>query len=697
MKITKIELPFNYFHFILIGLILFILSLTYNYLFVFLIIYLIFLFKEYKIIKYTMIILFLSLIFSLFQPKEFNQTNFYATVVEIEESSYTNKLTLKIDNTKVYAYIKKDININIGDYGYFECSVLSYSNSIYNGSFDYNEYLYNSYISNRYYVNNYSFVKKKFVLSMLQHNIKEYFNNNLEDETLKYSLMLILGIDSFSDDENDILSTLGIMHLFCISGMHINFILLSLSVILKKFKISDNKIEVVQVVFALVLLIITNFQISVIRAFLMFVLSYIFKKLKLKYTSLDVISITAILILLFRPRYLYLVSFQLTFLVSFVIIITNDLYKGKSLLKSLCIQSLVAFATTFPIIVNINYEINILTILFTTIISIPFTYIIMPITFISAIFRVNLFNPIFYLFDSLLSSLSLIDIFVFSISKLNIFYIIIYYILIYLILKSVYTKKHLYKLTSSLIIFLFCIVNTVYLNNVTTVTFFDVSQGDSSLISLAYNKGNILIDCYNGVGNYIKTRGIDTIDYVIITHAHNDHMGDLEVIKKDFNVKGVVCSYYDQDSKKLNCDNYVKANDKIEIDNITINFIAPYQSNADINQASLVFKTIINGYTFMYTGDTTSEVEEQMLNKNIDLKSDVLKVPHHGSSTSSSIDFVNSVYPKYAIFSYGESNSYGLPDYDVINRYNMSINYHTAISGHIEFYYKKEWLVRFYK
>lgn len=235
------------------------------------------------------------------------------------------------------------------------------------------------------------------------------------------------------------------------------------------------------------------------------------------------------------------------------------------------------------------------------------------------------------------------------------------------------------------------------LNNVTTVTFFDVGQGDSSLISLAYNKGNILIDAYGGVGNYIKTKGIKTIDYVIITHAHNDHIGDLETIKKDYKIDNLVGSVYDYEAMKLGFDTYVKGGDILTLGNTTINFIAPYETNSDLNLTSLVFTININGYTFMYTGDTTIEVESQMINKNIYLKADVLKVPHHGSSTSSSVDFINEVNPTYAIFSYGVNNSYGLPNYEVINRYHMSTNYFTPIDGHIEFYYKKKWLVRFYK
>ncbi len=694
MKRTKIELPFNYFHFILLGVILFILSLKYYYVLILLAIFIYYIRKEKLVIKYLFVIISILSLFIVLEPKS-NSNDFYATIINIEESNRTNKLTLKTNGNNKIVYLSKDIKIDIGDYGYYKCKPTN-SNNSYNGSFNYKEYLYNSYIDNTYFVEEYTYIKNKFTISKIHYSIRTYFESKLEDETLKYTLLLVLGVDSFNKEESNVVSTLGIMHLFCISGMHINFILLFVSLILTKFNIENNKIEKVQIMLVTILLIITNFQLSVIRAFLMFIITYIFKKSKIKYSNIDVICITALLILLFRPRYLYLVSFQLTYLVTFILIITNDLYKNKSMLITLSIQSVVAFTTTFPIIVNMNYEINFMTIIFTTFISIPFTYVIMPLSFITAVLGINIFNPIFRIFDILLYDLSKIDILIFSIQKMNLLCVCIYYILLILIVINILKKKLSYKYITLLFCFLFCIINSTKLNNVTTVTFFDVGQGDSSLISLAYNKGNILIDCYNGVGNYIKTRGIKNIDYLIITHAHNDHMGDLEVIKEDFKVGSVVCSYYDQDSKKLNGDLYVSAGDKIQLDNIELNFIAPYKSHSDINQASLVFTVNINGYTFLYTGDTTIEVEEVLINKS-NVKADVLKVPHHGSDTSSSIEFVTAVNPKYSIFSYGKDNSYGLPNKEVMNRYTMSINYETPIDGHIEFYYKKEWNIRFYK
>lgn len=694
MKKIITELPFNFFHFILLGLILFILSLKYNFIFIILSIYLLYLMKEKKIIKYILIIILLTYVISLLETNRTNDT-FYGTVLQIEEKARTNKLTLSTDKNNIIVYLDKNIQIKVGDYGYYRCTKSS-SNSTYNGSFDYDEYLYNSYIDGAYFVNDYTYVKNTFVISKFQDIVKNYFESKLEEETLQYSLMLILGIDTLDDDTEDAISNLGIMHLFCISGMHINFILMFISILLSKLKINDNKIEVVQIICASILLLLTNFALSVVRAFLMFILTYIFKKLKLKFSNLDVISISAILILIIRPRYIYLLSFQLTYLVTFIIILTNDLYKNKSTITTLITQSVISFAVTFPIIVNMNYEINFMTFLFSSFISIPFSYIVLPFTFISAILGSNIFNPIFELFNILIIDLSKISIMIFRIEKLNIIYIFIYYLLVTLILKCIYLKKSIYKYVTLLLCFLFVIINSSYLNNDTTITFFDVGQGDSSLISLPYNKGNILIDCYNGVGDKIKTRGIKNIDYLIITHAHNDHMGDLDEIIKDFNVKTTIGSYYDQDSKKLNLDKYLKAGDKIQIYNITLNFIAPYKSNSDINHASLVFTTNINGYTFMFTGDTVEEVEKEMLTKS-NLKADVLKVPHHGSATSSCVEFVQAVYPKYAIFSYGENNNYGIPDIDVMSRYTMSINYHTPIHGTIEFHFKKEWNIILYK
>ncbi len=693
MKITKIKLPFEYFHFIVITLLLFLLTIQNIYYLIPSIIYIFFIHKNKEVLKYSLIIVMLSFSIIVLTPKTIVKDEFYGTVLQIEEKTRTNQLVIKVNNSKVIAYLDKDIDINVGDRGYFECSKSISNNTNYNGNFNYDEYLYNSYIEGVYFVNTYQYIKNTFVISSVQYNIKEYFEDVLNNEALKYSLMLIIGYDSFSKEESQVVKDLGIMHLFCISGMHINFILIVVSFILSKLKINDDVSGVIQVIFVTVLLIITNFQISVIRAFLMFMIPFICKKKNIRISSLDSLCLSAIILLLFRPRYINLVGFQLTYLVTFFLIITSDIYKNKSSLYTLSLQSVIAFASTFPIIVNINYEINLLTIFNSTFISIPFSYVIMPLTFISAIFRLEFFNPLFKLFDYLLYDLSKLDMFIIRISKLNFLSICIYYLLVFLILKAIYIKKHLYKMCAILVSFIFIIIASSRLNNVTTVTFFSVGQGDSALISLAYNKGNILIDCFGGVSDLIKTRGIKKLDYVIITHAHYDHYGDLSIVLEEFDVGKTIGSYYDQDSKELNLDLYLAAGDKIYIDNIILDFIAPSASHSDINRASLVFKTTILNYTFLFTGDTTKEIEMTLLDKNI--KSDVLKVPHHGSSTSSCIEFVNAVDPKYSIFSYGLSNSYGLPNYDVISRYS-SINYHTPIDGSIEFYYTSEWRVRLF-
>lgn len=675
---------------------MFVVSIS-NYMFsIVLIILFVLLYKHKLIYKYLVLIIGITLIIMMLEPSSLSTTTFNGTIQTIEESNYTNKLVVKTSRNKVIVYLSKNVEVEVGFYGKFICSESSYDIPTYNGSFDYEEYLYNSYIDGVYFASQFIFVKSTFTISIVQSTLQSYFNKYLSGDTLQYSLMLILGIDTFTDEHTEALSSLGIMHLFCISGMHINFILMCLNFILKKFDIRIDKIEKIQIIFSLFLLIITNFSISVIRTVLMFLIAYVFKKKSIKISSLDIASISAILILIFRPRYIYLVSFQLTYLVTFSIILTNDLYNKTSSIKQMVSQSIIAFAVTFPIIININYQINFLTILYSSFISIPFSWLIMPITFISSILRVVFFEPIFDLFNSILYDFNRVDVFIFAVNKMNVFQICIYYFLLFLTIRSVYLKRKIVIYSSSMFVFLVVLINSTILNNVTTVTFFSVGQGDSSLISLAYNKGNILIDAYGGVSDYIKTRGIKTLDYVIITHAHEDHMGDLDIIIDNYNVKNVVGSIHDPDSLQLGFDTYVEAGDKLMLDNLIIDFIAPYESHSDINRASLVFTININDYIFMYTGDTTKEVEMQMIDKKIDLKADVLKVPHHGSSTSSCIEFVNAVDPKYAIFSYGESNNYGLPNASVISRYNMSLNYHTPIDGHIEFYYKKEWNIRFY-
>lgn len=223
--------------------------------------------------------------------------------------------------------------------------------------------------------------------------------------------------------------------------------------------------------------------------------------------------------------------------------------------------------------------------------------------------------------------------------------------------------------------------NPNFLGNL-VVHYIDVGQGDATFIELP-NKETMLIDAGEKsegkkVINYIKDLGYNKIDYIVGTHPHSDHIGSLEEVINTFNIGDIYMPkvvansniYKDLLTTIKNKDKKVKKAFKdvsiIEEEELNISFLSPTKDEySNLNNYSAVLKITFGDNTFLFMGDAETEVEKELALINCD----VLKVGHHGSDTSSSLDFVKSTSPKYAIISVGKDNKYGHPDKSILKRY----------------------------
>lgn len=245
-----------------------------------------------------------------------------------------------------------------------------------------------------------------------------------------------------------------------------------------------------------------------------------------------------------------------------------------------------------------------------------------------------------------------------------------------------------------------------FTDNPFCVSFIDVGQGDCALISC--NGVNILVDGGEAgyaktVLNYLDENDIEKIDCYVLTHPHSDHVGAastiLESIECDkvfttyfseFNVptsvlyENLINTVYDYSNEAI----AVEAGDSYKFGDLEINILAPVIESDDYNEMSIVFTATYEDSTVLFTGDTTIPVEKQMLENEFDVDADVIKIAHHGSSTSSSYDFINAVSPEIAIISCGKNNSYGHPHKEVVSLLNdLEIeSYRTDQSGTIVYY-----------
>lgn len=191
--------------------------------------------------------------------------------------------------------------------------------------------------------------------------------------------------------------------------------------------------------------------------------------------------------------------------------------------------------------------------------------------------------------------------------------------------------------------------------------------------------------------DYLKNMGISRIDYLILTHSDNDHIAEYKECIEYFNIGSILYSKYDKvmEDYLKDYDNIysIKGGVKININEYELMFLGPINCYNEINSNSIVFSFNYDNHRVLFTGDMTIEEENDIIRSYSNfLESEVLKVAHHGSKTSSSDEMLNLIKPKYSIVSVGLNNNYGLPDDEVIERLRgYGEIYETRYTGNIEF------------
>ena len=643
----------------------------------------------------TILILIITIIYTKYYPFKSvfntNDTEFIGIVEDYIIKDNQIKISLKSKERIIvtYKYTGKVFNnLSYGD-KIKVTGVLKEpsTNNIFN-NFNYKKYLYNKKI---YYIIEASKIDKTQNNNNHIYTIKNLLYTRINSlKSSNYIKALLFGDNKLDKEIKTSYQINGISHLFSVSGFHINFITSIIYFYLDRVTY-NKKIKYITVDIFLVLYLLLCNTTSLLRCTVMNILLSINHLLKINIKKIDIVLLTLILCIIINPFIIYDIGFIYSYTISFFLILYKNKYKTNNKLLKIIYISLISFLVSLPINIYTSYEINFLSIILNIIIVPIVSLILLPLSLLTLIFPI--LDNILYLITSILEKISLytsnINIFKQILSKPSIILIIIYYLVIILILSK---NKHYYLI---LILLIFHKTIPLYNSNL-EVVMFDVGEADSMLISTPSKKVNILIDTGRGIDInniiiYLKSIGISKLNYLIITHGDEDHIGGALYLIDNFKVDNVILNKGDYTELEVELIIHLKNKNIKYTNNINkIPLLGSYmyllntKKFSNENDNSIVTYFEYQKYKFLFMGDSSSKTEEYLINNYNLTNISFLKVGHHGSNTSSSPLFINKITPKVSLISVGRNNFYHHPNKEVLTNLSNSVIYRTDINKSIK-------------
>ncbi|WP_410541364.1 DNA internalization-related competence protein ComEC/Rec2 [Streptococcus salivarius] len=507
-----------------------------------------------------------------------------------------------------------------------------------------------------------------------------------------YMTGLLFGyLDKEFDEQSQLYTSLGIIHLFALSGMQVGFFLGWFRYGLLRLGLPKDYLFIVLLPFSLCYGLMTGWTASVLRSLVQSLLAEFGIK------KLDNMGITLLLLFLLLPHFLLTVGGVLSCSYAFLLCLF-DFEEMSSLKKSIC-TSLVLSLGILPFLTYYYGTFQPVSLILTAMFSIVFDSFLLPVlTVFFVLSGLVIFSQINPLFEWMETFLTWIQSWIgqpLILGKPSLFQFGL--MIAVLVLLFDFWKKPQFRICLLMIFGLLMVWVKHPLTN--EVTMVDVGQGDS--IFLRSMKGDtILIDVGGKVTfglkekwqeasqtsnaektliPYLQARGVSQIDHMVLTHTDTDHIGDLEEVAKCFKIKEICVSQgaltkssFVKRLRTIKCPVHtLKAGDKLPMMGSNLQVLYPNKIGDGGNNDSIVLYGKLLGSSFLFTGDLEKEGEEELMASYPTLRASVLKAGHHGSKGSSSEAFLDQLHPSLALVSAGENNRYKHPNDETIERFKQ--------------------------
>lgn len=548
--------------------------------------------------------------------------------------------------TNYYVYFE-DNPFEVGDILSIDGYRLNLSYVNLESEFDFEAYLENLNVHFELKIKEINVINKTFIRV---NKIKKIILNNYQEQEEEYIKAILFSIYS-----EEVMST-GIIVVLVNSGLIFYSILTILKRILNHF-FNERITSIIIYVITFPFIILSSFKIGIIKAYLL----SLNNDFKLNWKREKIYHYLLLITLFHNPLYFKNAGFYYIFLIPFFLPYLSEAlncfsFKTKSLMRSILFQIIY-----LPFFLYFQKGTTFLGFIFILILKYIFggmlllTYLLLLFPHLS--FIINLFAKLYFFIINIVSKINI----TFHYDYINEFFILLLFVVIALILicfeKN--NKKHGGIILLSLYTCLFFSSSEVLVNFNSYISFINVGQGDCALI---HDKNtNVLIDVGGNLKKdiavkvlipYFQKKGIKRIDYIFLSHDDYDHSGALDSLISNFKVEG-----------------YYKGSDfkKYRINNLTFYNLNTFGDGSLENDDSSVIKLKFYTKTYLFCGDISKDIEIKIIN-NYDVNADILKLSHHGSSTSSSYEFLKAVSPKEAVISVGKNNYYHHPSKEVLSR-----------------------------